>query len=55
MRFAQGHTGTKAGVGFGPGCLALVSIDSLYCLASTLIDHEGPCAKFEEPTDTWSC
>lgn len=54
MRFAQGHTATKAEV-VGPGCLALVSIDSLYCLASTLIGHEGPCANFEEPTDTWSC
>lgn len=55
MRFALSHTAAKAGVVFGPVCLALISIDPLYCLVSTLIDHEWPWAKFEEPTDTWNC
>lgn len=50
VRFTQGHTATKAGVGFGPGCLALVSIDSIYCLIPVLSDHQGSCTKFSQRT-----
>lgn len=50
MRFTQGHTATKAGVGFGPGCSALVGSDSIYCLIPVPSDHQGPCTKFSQRT-----